>query len=760
MRTLPAGLFIVFVACGTPDPNQTCAQSQCACNQGFTKSASTGTCVDIDECATAGACDGNANCNNNAGSFSCTCRKGFSGDGHTCTDIDECTTDNGGCGLNADCTNQPGDHACACKKGFDGPKGACVDIDECAVNDGGCTAANTHCVNAAGTFSCDCVSGYAATTAGCVDVDECATNNGGCGAGSTCLNLPGTAQCPCNAGFVEALGACTPGWTSVSPIAAGGAMAYDANRQRTVLFASGGNGGRVSSELWELDGTSWVRRLERGPSARVDATVVYDSARKKILVFGGMDQTGEYLHDLWEWDGLAWKQLASAPSTLLSGGLGTYDTARHRLVVAAWLSTWEWDASTGWVEGPKPLSDMSIHNRVIAFDEKRSVSVMVIFDTVYLGTPGPVSTYEYDGTAWKKLAITGPTRREDATMTYDASRRTILLHGGTEPQTIKTLKDTWELDGTSWVHIADSSPELGHPSLAYDVPHQRALLLTTNGQSRTWAFDSVLKQWAPLPLGAPASHYLGGLAYDAKRDKVVLFGGQDTIAFDPSPDTWEFDGARWAKSSAAPVSLFQTSQLAYDSVREAVVVLGKTKITDTALNTYAFNGVSWSLQSASTVTSSRMMTFDRVALKPLVYAQPTSWRLNQTVWQSLDSTGPQVIDGAIAHDSIRNRVIVFGGRNSAFVTLGDTWEWNGTLWAKKSSTGPTGATNLGATPTASGAMVVLSARKTWSWDGTVWTELTQPIPTAPYSASAMTYDAQKKRLYAYDGTDLWIRAMP
>ena len=57
-------------------------------------------------------------------------------------------------------------------------------------------------------------------------------------------------------------------------------------------------------------------------------------------------------------------------------------------------------------------------------------------------------------------------------------------------------------------------------------------------------------------------------------------------------------------------------------------------------------------------------------------------------------------------------------------------------------------------------MVVLSARKTWSWDGMSWTELTQRAPTAPYSASAMTYDEKAKRLYAYDGTDLWVRAMP
>ena len=43
-------------------------------------------CPDIDECSASQApvCDINANCSNTRGSYYCTCKAGFTGDGKTC----------------------------------------------------------------------------------------------------------------------------------------------------------------------------------------------------------------------------------------------------------------------------------------------------------------------------------------------------------------------------------------------------------------------------------------------------------------------------------------------------------------------------------------------------------------------------------------------------------------------------------------------------------------------------------------------------
>ena len=48
-------------------------------------------CNDIDECMdTVNQCSENAKCNNTFGSYTCTCKEGFTGNGKLCTDVDEC----------------------------------------------------------------------------------------------------------------------------------------------------------------------------------------------------------------------------------------------------------------------------------------------------------------------------------------------------------------------------------------------------------------------------------------------------------------------------------------------------------------------------------------------------------------------------------------------------------------------------------------------------------------------------------------------
>uniref|UniRef100_A0AAQ5Z103 Signal peptide, CUB and EGF-like domain-containing protein 2 n=1 Tax=Amphiprion ocellaris TaxID=80972 RepID=A0AAQ5Z103_AMPOC len=103
-------------------------------------------------------CHIDAICQTTQGSYKCTCKAGFKGDGKHCEDIDECDLEyNGGCVQ--ECNNIPGNYRCTCYDGFnlahDGHN--CLDVDECKFNNGGCQHT---CVNTMGSYECRCKEGF------------------------------------------------------------------------------------------------------------------------------------------------------------------------------------------------------------------------------------------------------------------------------------------------------------------------------------------------------------------------------------------------------------------------------------------------------------------------------------------------------------------------------------------------------------------------------------------------------------------------
>ncbi|XP_071826805.1 uncharacterized protein [Apostichopus japonicus] len=164
----------------------TCSNSHgtysCQCYPGYQPDGSE--CIDMDECA-AGFhdCDSNATCINLGGSYSCECNSGFFSFGlqsragvarglGACTDIDECDLGVHGCHEYADCDNEIGSYRCTCRSGYHGDGHTCLDINECETSVPCAGEPNKICLNRQGTNQCVCQYGFTDDAGGsCQDAD-------------------------------------------------------------------------------------------------------------------------------------------------------------------------------------------------------------------------------------------------------------------------------------------------------------------------------------------------------------------------------------------------------------------------------------------------------------------------------------------------------------------------------------------------------------------------------------------------------------
>ncbi|XP_019616846.1 PREDICTED: mucin-like protein [Branchiostoma belcheri] len=92
--------------------------AECVCRAGYVLSVDDRTCEDYDECS-AGDHHCSQLCNNTAGGYSCYCGEGYYTDednDHLCLDIDECYEGTDNCADLEVCENDPGSFHCSCKE--------------------------------------------------------------------------------------------------------------------------------------------------------------------------------------------------------------------------------------------------------------------------------------------------------------------------------------------------------------------------------------------------------------------------------------------------------------------------------------------------------------------------------------------------------------------------------------------------------------------------------------------------------------------
>jgi hypothetical protein len=295
--------------------------------------------------------------------------------------------------------------------------------------------------------------------------------------------------------------------------------------------------------------------------------------------------------------------------------------------------------------GPKPRV---LH--ALAFDSAAARTILFGGDSL----SGHVfdDTWAWDGDAWTQVADIGPHPRSAHALAYDSARKRVVLFGGTVGGA--SVHDTWEWSDDAWTQVADTgpSPRSDH-AMAFDSARGRCVLFgggPIGGASLndTWEWDG--NDWVQVQDTGPIPRRAHAMAFDGARARVVLFGGFGGPRPAALADTWEYDGTAGAWKEVAdigPEACFN-SALVFKTTRSEL-----------------FGGVS---APGNAVPPPTIFDF--------------SWEWDGKHWTARQDIGPGPRVGhAMAYDSARDRVVLFGGaatplddpgRNTT--ALGDTWE--------------------------------------------------------------------------------------
>ncbi len=506
-------------------------------------------------------------------------------------------------------------------------------------------------------------------------------------------------------------------WTLLSTTTAPSArhdlgLVWDSARNKAVLFGGmqidmSGVTGIPKQDSWEWDPATatWSERTSQGgkPAARYAHAMAYDGKRAKVVVYGGFDiSTGGSLSDVWDWDPAtgSWSQRmtgaeAGVPSARRYASLLS-DDARGRLELVAGMSN---------------------------YDPYKGGTGGIIYPPIYYGNTGSNEVWELDPAkpafADRTAPLDIPTARWGHCMAYYPDTGKTYLFGGVDQMTGRLYDDLWAWDGKVWSQVTTDVRPQGRSdsALAYD-PARKSLLLfggnTNSGDSEdTWEWTQG-KGWTQLKaLTSPGALYGHAMVTDTTRGRILLWGGvsmkryayaesdgaQAMIRNPYRTEVWEWDGnaMAWSNRTPNPSSTSpygrQSPLLAYDEGQKKMFLYDGTNYSGDMSTYWEWDPVSagWATHSTGEYSLNgyaTLLTYDSIRRREVALVQSyntstgmntdDTWELdarNETWYARNISSPPTRYSSAIAFDSARGVVVVFGGQLNSGGVANDTWEY-------------------------------------------------------------------------------------
>ena len=244
-------------------------------------------------------------------------------------------------------------------------------------------------------------------------------------------------------------------------------------------------------------------------------------------------------------------------------------------------------------------------------------------------------------------------------------------------------------------------------------------------------------------------------------------------------------GWRQIVTQDAPAGRY-THGLAYDTHRNVTVLFGGDSPTNSprANDTWEFDGTNWteitpaqSLPGRANIDQA--LVYDSVRTKVILFGGlgasgylSDTWEYNGATWTQITGQSPENRDShAMVFDSQRGLTVLFGGYSASGSRLNDTWEYAGTWHQVSPSQSPVGRYHHAMAYDASRNRTVLFGgldsgnvvlSDTWEYDGTTWHVITPTqSPPARHNYS-MTYDSNRGITVLFGGendggllTDTW-----
>jgi galactose oxidase-like protein len=199
------------------------------------------------------------------------------------------------------------------------------------------------------------------------------------------------------------------------------------------------------------------------------------------------------------------------------------------------------------------------------------------------------TTWTFETGAWKQSGTGGP-QLHGIHLAYDSKADRLLTFGGDHIFTDGTFfDDTWVYDpgAARWTkrHPALSPPARSYYAMAYDAKADRLVLFGGENVNHgdyfadTWAYSFGTDRWTQMhPKVSPPARYYTVVAYDSVRDRMLLFGGAANYSETPFDDLWAYDFGRDIWTELKPTGPRPTARawhaMAFDNEAGILVLFG------------------------------------------------------------------------------------------------------------------------------------------------------------------------------------------